>query len=202
MRARRAELLSAVSCAGIPADQCLSLDVPDQEALDNLVPITLALLGILAERSPRSVVTHAYEGGHPDHDTVAAAVHFAVTLLRESGSPAPELYEFAGYNFYGGWRRYLRFVPDATGFASARTVVLDEAQRAQKRRMFACHSSQQRVLRSFSISVERHRRSLGYDFLLPPHSGLLLYERNGIGPSGQTWRRTVQSARKRLFARF
>src|SRR4051812_38287342 len=65
---RRNELLEALRVAGIPDNCSHHLGIADQEASINLSLITLKLYELLRELRPQYVITHPYEGGHPDHD--------------------------------------------------------------------------------------------------------------------------------------
>lgn len=50
------------------------------------------------EARPEVILIHPYEGGHPDHDAAAFAVHVVGRLLeRERGEP-PLLIEFTSYH--------------------------------------------------------------------------------------------------------
>ncbi len=170
--ARRREAESALALASIAPDRMIWLGVPDQQAtfaLDHLV----AVLGLMVrEFRPRAVLTHAYEGGHPDHDATAFAVHAA--LAPRPGERARlALLEFPGYHATPDGGRSTDFLPDA-----ARTPVtfeLDAPARRLKAAMFACHVSQAAVLGAFSCAREQLRCAPAYDFSRPPHAGTLLY---------------------------
>src|SRR3954454_22762099 len=99
--ARRREALAAVALADIPPHQTVWLDVADQEATFALERIAGLLRELIVATGPDMLLTHPYEGGHPDHDAVAFAVRAAVTLLERDANenaPAPILAEFAGYH--------------------------------------------------------------------------------------------------------
>lgn len=68
--ARRRELEAAMALAGVPATALLTLDVPDQGAAFVMPGIAARLATLFAEREIELVLTHAYEGGHPDHDAI------------------------------------------------------------------------------------------------------------------------------------
>jgi LmbE family N-acetylglucosaminyl deacetylase len=87
---RRRELLAAAKIAGIPAERCLEAGFADQQAAHHLPEATEALASILTRIAPKIVFTHPYEGGHPDHDATAFAVHHAVT--------SAEIREFTSYH--------------------------------------------------------------------------------------------------------
>ncbi len=63
--------------AGVPASALTRLEFPDKETAHNLGAFEGKLRAFFAANAIRAVLTHAYEGGHPDHDAVAAAVALA-----------------------------------------------------------------------------------------------------------------------------
>ncbi len=129
------------------------------------------------------MLTHAYEGGHPDHDAVAFAVHAAVRLL---GPAAPALVEMPFYRAApDDWLRQ-NFAP-AAGAGPEVVLELTEAEHALKRAMVDAHASQADVLGGFPIADERFRLAPAYDFTALPNGGLVLYERYGWGATGATW---------------
>jgi hypothetical protein len=68
------------------------------------------------------------------------------------------------------------------------TLVLGEHERAPKRRLVECFSTQSRALADFRIDVERFRPAPAYDFTRPPHAGRLFYEHFDWGVDGAHWR--------------
>ena len=206
--ARRRELLAAMRLSGVEQWQLNSLNVVDQEASLEMAYITLRLVDIVRKGRPGVILTHPYEGGHPDHDAAAFAVHAACVRV----DPPPEVYEFASYhaaaqalgagqspNLPGGAPRIEtgRFLP---GTDAGESVVLDAPARSRKREMFDCFLTQQRMLRHFGVDEERFRPSPAYDFTAPPHPGPLLYESFGWTLTGERWRLLAQEALKTLGA--
>lgn len=92
-RARRDELRAALAFAGVEARQLHFLGYPDQEAHVHLVEIAEQLMQRLSGYEPEVVVTHPFEGGHPDHDSTAFAVHAVCARFRSAGRPAPLIVE-------------------------------------------------------------------------------------------------------------
>ena len=86
--ARHGELTAALALAGIPESALIRLEFPDKEAAHNLAAFAGALRIVFAANSIRAVLTHAYEGGHPDHDAVAAAVALATRGWKPPSSAA------------------------------------------------------------------------------------------------------------------
>jgi LmbE family N-acetylglucosaminyl deacetylase len=191
--ARRRELLAALRLAGVRADQTRSLNVTDQEASLEMIYIALRLTDIFREVRPGAVITHPYEGGHPDHDATAFTVHAACALLDDP----PELFEFASYHAADGQRAAMetgRFLGAATGQA----IALSEEDCERKRRMFECFATQLHTLRHFPVDVEVFRPAPDYDFTLPPHPGKLYYEHFEWGMSGKRWRFLAAGAKRTL----
>ncbi|MBR0665532.1 PIG-L family deacetylase [Roseomonas hellenica] len=191
--ARRRELLEAIAVAGIAADRALACGIPDQQATLRLADLTRQLAALIAARRPAALITHAYEGGHPDHDATAFAVHAA---LRLTDAPRPTLLEMAGY--YAGPQGMETgcFLPMA-GCAPVRLPV-SPAARESKLRMIACFATQARVLAGFPVDVEALRPAPRYDFTRPPHPGRLHYENHPWGMTGGIFRRMAAEALQAL----
>jgi LmbE family N-acetylglucosaminyl deacetylase len=183
--ARRAEKRAALAIAGVPEDLCVELGFPDQEAALDMPLVAARILAIVVAERPAFVLTHAYEGGHPDHDACAFATAAAVAAVARAGGDPPALMEFALYNRLGGARRTFTFVPSAREIVHTRT--LDPAERLRKRRMYACYASQRGVVASLPIRVERVRAAPPYDFTRPPHAGPRYYEMFSWGMTSARW---------------
>ena len=182
-KARRAELHRAVSMIGLQPEQCLQLDVIDKEACHHLQFISTQIAALLRELQPALVLTHPYEGGHPDHDSASFAVQQAVDSASDIRRPA--VLEFACY--HAGPHGMVTGSFLETGDPTE-TIVLNEDERRLKQAMLDCFRSQQRVLAGFSIDRENFRPAPFYDFTKPPHAGTLHYENHGWGITGETWR--------------
>jgi LmbE family N-acetylglucosaminyl deacetylase len=191
-RARDDERERALALAHIPREHIHDLGVVDQEASLALGELASVLAKLFEEDRPDLVLTHAYEGGHPDHDATAFAVHAAAELLREAGAVTPIVVEFAGYHWQGDAMRTGSFLP--CHGATTRAVPLDHDERTLKRAMFACYETQRRVLASFPTDIECFRLAPRYDFTAPPHDGRLFYEWFHWGMTGAEWRRLARQA--------
>jgi LmbE family N-acetylglucosaminyl deacetylase len=181
--ARRGELAAALALAGIDAGSAIELGFRDQEASHRLVDVSRRLFSILRELGPLVLLTHAYEGGHPDHDATAFAAHAACAMLRAQGQPAPALIEMTSYHNSPAGIETGTFLP-ADG-RPVTTLVLPEHQRARKRRMLDCFATQRQTLEYFRCNIERFRGAPRYDFSRPPHEGTLYYEMFPWGMSGR-----------------
>jgi len=180
--ARRRELEAAVELAGILPDQLVSLAWPDQEASLHMAEIAADLARRLA--GAEIVLTHAYEGGHPDHDAAALAVHAARRLIGRNRAP-PEIIEMPLYRAGpDGWRiQSFPQGPDAVEIL----LELTPEERQKKDSMLAAHATQSDVLTFFSSEAERFRRSPDHDFSQLPNGGILHYERQAWGMTGARW---------------
>jgi N-acetylglucosamine malate deacetylase 2 len=192
-RRRRHELLRAMSHAGVDPSSSLCLDVVDQEASLALVWIARRLADAITIIRPDFVLTHAYEGGHPDHDAIAFATWAAARLIAARGGTPPARYEMALYHGEGGELRVGRFLP-RTG-ATVIEAVLSTDELALRHAMLDCFESQRAVLAPFYESrAERFRAAPTYDFTRPPHPGALWYEQVGLSMTGATWRELASRA--------
>jgi LmbE family N-acetylglucosaminyl deacetylase len=196
--ARRLELEAAMGLAGVPPDALIGLGVVDQEAAGRLDEIARTLAVLFRERGVRTVVTHAYEGGHPDHDATAFAVHGAVRLLAREGLEAA-IAECPFYHLGPGddWAVQV-FAPD---LAHPETVLaLSGGQKILKRAMLDAHASQGGVLARMAVDAERLRPAPAHDFAVLPNEGRLLYERHAWGMTGERWLSLARAALDRLEA--
>ncbi|HYO81072.1 MAG TPA: PIG-L family deacetylase [Bryobacteraceae bacterium] len=176
-RARRGELEEAIAVCG-SSPEMTWLDIPDQEASYNIPSIADRLSRAIREVRPAVVLTHPYEGGHPDHDACAAAVRLAC------GSAVP-VWEFACYHNRGGSICTNEFLP---GTDQGQTVELKGLEKLQKMRMLECFRTQRETLSSFGTTCERFRPAPDYDFAAPPHPGKLYYEQFDWGMRGERFR--------------
>ncbi|HLY80907.1 MAG TPA: PIG-L family deacetylase [Caulobacteraceae bacterium] len=166
--ARHGELTAALALAGIPASALTRLEFPDKEAAHNLGVFAERLRAFFADNAIRAVLTHSYEGGHPDHDAVAAAV-----ALATRGS-AIEVVEAPFYRSRNGRFAVQSFAP-IDGLPIVETRLTPE-EAGHKQAMIACYPSQVALLDGFQPRVERFRHMPAYDFTQPPNGGEIDYE--------------------------
>lgn len=206
-RARREEFRHMLMTAGVAGARCDCLEVPDQEASLCLAQLTRRLEYLLDQTEPELVLTHPYEGGHPDHDACAFAAHHAVERRRSRGKATPLIGECAFYHAAddvadGGVesRRFLH--RDDAG--DELVYALSPSQSARRRELLACFATQQWGFAPSSMECERFRLAPRYDFRRPPHEGMLFYERFPLGMSGGRFcelaRQAEESLRQELVA--
>jgi LmbE family N-acetylglucosaminyl deacetylase len=193
---RRMELQQALAEAGLPPTVLTALGCPDKEAAGNLASLAREMARLLADSGVGFVCTHPFEGGHPDHDATAFAVHAACHLLRRDGHQAPAIIEMAFYSAGPDGPVFQDFVP-SPGSESIE-LHLTEAAFEQKSRMLASHRTQQRILGPFTARVERFRMAPAYDFLALPNSGRLYYESLPLGFDPAVWLSAAAAAHAEL----
>lgn len=199
---RQTELQNAFRLAGIRDAKLRSLPFVDKETTLNLAELTGCLRAEFEALQPSVVFTHAYEGGHPDHDSTAFAVHHALRLYnhqRAQDGAAPVLLEFTSYHEHESTIRIGEFIVHQSAQPAAQpeaeiTIELSPAALELKRQMFQCFTSQAVVLNGFQLDYERFRVAPRYDFQLPPHTGRLHYETFGWNWTGERWRELARKA--------
>jgi LmbE family N-acetylglucosaminyl deacetylase len=196
-RARRREAEAALALAGIAPQSVIALGIADQDASLCMAELARRLARFFADSAVQVVLTHAYEGGHPDHDATAFAVRGAAVLITDAGGIEPVVLEMAGYHAGEGRLVTHDFIP---GGDEGLTIKLDKGRQALKRRMLACHASQSPTLAQFGVEVERYRPAARYDFTAPPHEGQLWYEKFDWGMTGVRWRTLASEALAELGA--
>jgi LmbE family N-acetylglucosaminyl deacetylase len=190
--ARREELRAAVALAGVAAERLAILGVVDQEASFALPSLAQLIASMVCTLNPDVILTHPYEGGHPDHDATAFAVHAAIGLLTREDILTPRVIEATFYHARDGVMVVGAFLPFDDHQAT--THALTQAERTLKRRMRDCFLTQRRVLEPFPLEYERFRWAPRYRFTAPPHAGALLYEHFEWGMTGARWRELARDA--------
>jgi LmbE family N-acetylglucosaminyl deacetylase len=195
-RARREEAIRALAIAGVEASCIVYVGLRDQEVVFELVAGVERVAALLSSVQPEVVLTHPYEGGHPDHDAAAFLVHAAFALVGTREGRAPTLVEMTSYHDRGGTTVRGEFLP-SPGVTEVR-IDLDDDERRRKRAMLAAYATQREVLGPFRAEVERFRVAPVYDFGVPPQEGRLHYERFRFGVGGAMWRAMARAALKKL----
>ena len=187
--ARRRELAAALIAGEAATMRTVAIGIPDKQSFLDLAGLSRQLADLLRREQPVAVLTHAYEGGHPDHDAAAFAVQAACLIMPPEDRPA--IIEMPFYHARDGKMITGRFLPRAT---EEIVVVLGETDLRRKHLMAECFDTQRELLPLFDLSRECFRLAPFYDFGEPPHSGTLLYETFGWGIAGADWRRHAVEA--------
>jgi N-acetylglucosamine malate deacetylase 2 len=196
-KALREECMAALAIAGVPADRVFDLLIPNRRAAFCLFELTKRIASFLQQSGADIVITHPYEGSHPDHDATAFATHAAVRLIRENGFKPPVLFEMALHPDVARQTRVTQFLPGAE--EETTTLVLDKRARKLKEQMFVALETEPDVSSS-PIGSEKFRRPPEYDFLLPPQPDELYYADLGWAPHGDEWQALAAKALAELFS--
>jgi LmbE family N-acetylglucosaminyl deacetylase len=183
--ARAIELRDALAMADVATSRIVELGFSDQTAAHHLTSVAREIDSVLTARNIQVVLTHAFEGGHPDHDATAFAVHVVSALRRRRGQELA-VFEMPFYHAADtdrGWDTQ-RFCRDS---APGLRIPLNAKQQESKRLMLAAHATQSRTLSAFDVDAEYFRRAPTYDFLSLPNSGRVLYARYTWGLTPEQW---------------
>jgi LmbE family N-acetylglucosaminyl deacetylase len=171
---RRQEARAALAELGVaqfeflpPANNSGQLFV-DQDLFLNIPRALEAISDIVTHMQPEALLTLAYEGGHPDHDTCA---FLAWWIAREHVLPAWEM-PLYHRSTDGMMVRQEFIVPEGDEVLFDATL----AEVERKRRALRAYTSQHDVITEFNPAVERFRPQASYNFRRPPHPGILNYE--------------------------
>jgi LmbE family N-acetylglucosaminyl deacetylase len=198
--ARRREAECALATAGRTAFAIQNLCFVDQQVSFHLEELSSRLLALWEEFHPQVVLTHAYEGGHPDHDAVAFASHLAKRIYDQRNGSFFTLLEFTGYHAGNGGMRTYEFLTGAGG--TPQTKPLTARERKLKIRMLREFKSQAKTLAPFmNPKFELFREAPHYDFCRAPHAGTLFYEKFDWGVNGCEWRKLAAHAGSRWLNR-
>lgn len=136
-----------------------------------------AFLSRMIENShPEALLSLAYEGGHPDHDSCS---FLAYHLGQRFSVPVWEMPLY--FRRSDGLEAQSEFLQQ-TGVEITIEPTPDEL--ARKRTMLAAYASQGEILQRFTSAVEHFRPQAAYDYSRPPHEGTLNYEAWGWKISG------------------
>lgn len=189
VKMRLSELDSALTAVGAVSFDRKFLHVVDQEVINSVSTLAYDLVPML--RGCEVVITHPYEGGHPDHDACSLLVYAACSLIEASNNKAPVRAEFASYHM----RQSKLVAGEFWGPASSELVIrLDEAKQKIKRAALNFFSSAQPIISKFPISTERVRFAPRYEFSAPPPPIETQYD-----VCGKNWR--IDGRRWRKYAK-
>ena len=175
----------------------VDLDVSSHAAVNYLAELTRRITTFLQQSAASIVVTHPYEGGHPDHDATAFATHTALRLMKQNGFKPPVLFEMALHPAKNGEERAAEFLLDPG--RETTTLLLDERSQQLKQLMLECCDTQRKSLVTSGIAPEKFRIPPDYDFRAPPQHGKLHYENFDWAPSRDEWQSLATRALATLF---
>jgi N-acetylglucosamine malate deacetylase 2 len=182
-KARFAELRRALSILNVKPACLVTFKYPDGETVYNLPSLIDRVQREISGAA--AVLTHAYEGGHPDHDACALATQIACDRIVSGPGHVPLHLEFAEYFCHNGKLVANGFLPNATDYPSA--VRLSWSELRRKRRAMSAFVTQSFILSEFPPKCEAYRNSPRYDFNLPPPSGEWYYNQHHWSLTGDRW---------------
>jgi LmbE family N-acetylglucosaminyl deacetylase len=143
---------------------------PDGSLIEHVLEAAASLEQAI--RGADMLVTHAFEGGHPDHDACALAADLACKRLLAEGTPPPLRLEFPLYAKAREGIRLLAFAPEEGADWS---IELSSDQRKRKRFALEAFHSQQDVVANFPLAAEALRPTPALDFRRVRSPDSLLY---------------------------
>ncbi len=182
---REAELAAAVKVLGLSRPNTHLLRFPDLGLVAKLDEVTNSVAKLIGRIRPDFIFANAFEGGHPDHDSV----NFIAYEASYRAGVKAKLFEFPLYNGSGPlqhwWWRINQF-PDNNPPACHNP--LNEAAIECKYQMMKIYSSSQwlymipaRLASPFpklkEVGELFRECPSNRDHTLPPHNGILNYER-------------------------
>jgi LmbE family N-acetylglucosaminyl deacetylase len=170
---RRAEALAALGAVGV-RDILWLTDANehafmDQQLFRHLPAAMASLRKIVANREPQTILTLAYEGGHPDHDSCNFLGRQVANELCLPAWEAPLYFRRADNDVL------LQEFHSTNGTEIDLIPTAEELRR--KRAMCETYVSQRGPVAIFENNVRETFRPLAqYDYSRPPHDGVLNYE--------------------------
>ena len=140
----------------------------DQQLFRQLPEAIEGVLQVIRRVRPQALLTLAYEGTHPDHDSC----NFITSVIaREHSLPA---WEMPVYKLFHKEERKFQTLMSAPEPATLLHPTAGEI--SCKRQALAAYASQGNFLVRFDSVEETFRPVPEYDYARPPHEGVLNYE--------------------------
>jgi len=162
---RRQEAETATKIAGVK--RAVFFNFCDQELHKNLRGALKQLKELTRKFRPDALLTLAYEGGHPDHDSCAFLAY-----LVSSHSRLP-VWEMPLYHRTSEGIRGQQFLQPTSNLVLVRGTA---GELKTKRSMLRAHVSQSQTLQGFDLKLEHFRPQASYDFSNPPEAEVINYE--------------------------
>jgi LmbE family N-acetylglucosaminyl deacetylase len=170
---RQGEARLALSHVGVSNVEFLktvssSEPITDQQLFKRLPEAVEAVSQVVSRVRPQALLTLAYEGTHPDHDSC----NFITAIItHEHSVPA---WEMSVYRlFHNDDRKFQAFLPQPQAVISLYPTA---AEVVRKRQALVAYVSQGHFLLRFDSAAESFRPMPEYDYAQPPHEGVLGYE--------------------------
>jgi len=169
---RQKEARLALSLVGVTKVEFLKArsveHIIDQQLFQRLPEAIEAAFQVVIRVRPQALLTLAYEGGHPDHDSC----NFITSVIARQRSLAA--WEMPVHKlFHKEDGKFQTFMPAPQSAISLHPTA---EEIARKRLALEAYSSQGNFLVRFDSVDESFRPLPEYDYARPPHEGVLNYE--------------------------
>jgi N-acetylglucosamine malate deacetylase 2 len=165
VRVRRKEAEAAAGIAGVKRLEFFPFI--DQELYLNLHDALEKLERSVQTFQPQSILTLAYEGGHPDHDSCA------FLSCRIGARHRLPVWELPLYHRGKDGPAEQKFVHPGNNITE---IEITPTELHRKKEMVSAYVSQSGLLQAFDLSLELFRPQVQYDFLRPPVAEVINYE--------------------------
>ena len=182
---RKLESQKAMQAIGVSFNNLVFLDYPQLDLYRYIAVLVEDLRKIISDFQADIVYCPAYEGGHPDHDTV----HYCTVQAAKLSGMNSMVLEFPLYSS-AGKRGLLQRIPRFGRFLPSNSpsfvYSLSASQIRTRKKWWSLYRSQIGLFNLLIFlsgsgrefwSKEQVRRIPSYDYTQPPHSGVLNYER-------------------------
>jgi LmbE family N-acetylglucosaminyl deacetylase len=188
---RMSELRSALTISSFDYNHYSNLQCVDLGVIYSIEKVIGDVLRIIKEIQPEVILTHPYEGGHPDHDCAAFIAQESIKIISEHNKTSDiRRMEFTCYHGKNGYMETGTFLDHSE---KTITVQLSQEKKQMKEKMLNCFNSQKEMLSLFYTDKEIFRTAPEYSFSKLPHEGKLLYEQMDMGIESKCWRNIVNS---------
>lgn len=167
---RLREAMAAMKALGVRPSMA-PCGLPDGSLIEHVRELADALAAWLPETA--LLITHAYEGGHPDHDACSLAAQLACAREAERSGRRVARLEFAIYARGHGKIRTNAFPADAA--PAAAVLGLSAEEKMRKQRALAAFVSQRHVVERFPLDTEALRPAPEHDFARARETDDLLF---------------------------
>lgn len=141
-------------------------DIPTRYLKLNIPETYSKIKGLVKSIKIDTIFAPAYEGGHQDHDIA----NFIASKFKDELN----VYEFSEYNYNNHSVKSNSFIKN---FGEEKTIVLSKGEVKFKRDAMKIYESEENNLNYIEIKQECYRPLIDYDYLSPPHKGILFYRR-------------------------
>lgn len=182
-KVRETELLRAMNILGMPQSAIHLLKFPDLGLVAMMNQAAETLADYFRQFQPQVIVVNAFEGGHPDHDSV----NFLAYEGCYRAGLRPAILEFPLYNGAGPARHWWWKINGFPHGDPSFSIPLSDQLIEMKHQIMSVYSSQWMYMTPARLASPKEKlKSMGEpyrlcpeerDHALPPHPGILNYER-------------------------